>query len=94
MFITTLVTRPTMPVAPVVRVTEQPQMRASKKISRRRYIIALLYALNFAPYAMPPEKRPIVYTDGMTAEEIDKQQQNRRIRRNRRNRRIAKFLYA
>ena len=80
-----------MPVAPVVRVTEQSQMRASQKISRRRYIIALLYVLNFVPYAMQPEKQPIVYTDGMTAEEMDKQQQNRRYRRNRR---IAKFLYS
>ena len=73
-----------MPVAPVARITGQPQMRASKKISRRRYIIAFLYALSFIPYGMPPEQRPIVYTDGMTPEEIEEQKQNRRI---------EKFLY-
>lgn len=62
----------------------QPHMGV-KKISRRRYIVSILFALSCVPYAMPVEQRPPVYTDGLTSEQIMERQQNRRI---------AKFLYS
>ena len=61
----------------------QPRMEV--KISRRRYIVLIVFALNCVPYAMPVEQRPSVYTDGLTSEEIAKLQQKRRI---------ARFLYS
>ena len=47
----------------------------------RRMLFAILFALSFAPYALPAEHQPSVYRDGRAPEAIARDQHVRQLNR-------------
>ena len=50
-----------------------------KKIGIVRRIFLIVFLLSFAPYFMPYEQRPEIYSDGLTREQIADKKRNRAL---------------